>query len=356
MNQGRNMLTLALAALLALALLATPVIAASPAPGAGFWPIQTGINRDGILDQDEIDQLARSVVLIGNIQHGEVVATGSGAIIESDGLVLTCAHVVEGAEQVAIAFNGNGLPEWRYLGDVVRTGDVDAALIALRSDMNGHSLKGSLNLPHIPIRVATARRGDSVYVFGYPAFGNQNLWWSQGYIVGVESGYFNGQQVPMYYMSNAVAAPGDSGGPVVNGNGELVGILTFGRTDSTGELMHGILSAYVALMDLGYRLTQQAPRQSSPSCASAPPPRMIVNHYGRVTFTTGQPVRLRAGPGTNYQVLARLPEGATFYVTDGPRCVEPYWWWQVQVRTNRGVISGWMAEGVVGNYFIEPLD
>jgi hypothetical protein len=89
-----------------------------------------------------------------------------------------------------------------------------------------------------------------------------------------------------------------------------------------------------------------------PPCASAPPPRMLVNHIGRVTFTTGEPVRVRTGPSTSQTILTLLPEGTVFYVNGGPVCGEPYWWWSVQTGTG---ISGWMAEGVVGNYFIEPF-
>jgi uncharacterized protein YraI len=79
---------------------------------------------------------------------------------------------------------------------------------------------------------------------------------------------------------------------------------------------------------------------------------MLVNHIGRVTFTTGEPVRVRTGPSTSQTILTLLPEGTIFYVNGGPVCGEPYWWWSVQTGTG---ISGWMAEGVVGNYFIEPF-
>jgi hypothetical protein len=87
-------------------------------------------------------------------------------------------------------------------------------------------------------------------------------------------------------------------------------------------------------------------------CATAPAPRMLVGHVGRVTFSTGEPVRVRTGPGTANAILTLLPEGTIFYVNGGPVCAEPYWWWSVQTGTG---ISGWMAEGVVGNYFIEPF-
>jgi len=94
------------------------------------------------------------------------------------------------------------------------------------------------------------------------------------------------------------------------------------------------------------------PMPTLPPCMSAPPPRMIVSHIGRVTFSTGEPVRVRTGPGTGNAILTLLPEGTIFYVSGGPACAEPYWWWSVQTSTG---IIGWMAEGVVGNYFIEPF-
>lgn len=91
---------------------------------------------------------------------------------------------------------------------------------------------------------------------------------------------------------------------------------------------------------------------TSPECAGAPAPRMIVGEQGRVTFTTGTPVNVRTGPGLGYDSVAQLPEGALFDVTSGPTCAEGYYWWSV--RTDTG-LTGWMAEGIVGNYFIEPL-
>jgi len=87
-------------------------------------------------------------------------------------------------------------------------------------------------------------------------------------------------------------------------------------------------------------------------CASAPPPRMILNHVGRVTFTSGLPSRVRTGPGTNYDILTLVPEGRLFYVTGGPVCGDPFWWWSVQTSTG---VNGWMAEGVVGEYYLEPF-
>ncbi len=354
-------LTPAFAVLLALAVLATPVVAASSSPGAGFCLAQTGIDRDGVLDPAEIAQLERIVVLVGNMQRGRIVATGSGTIVSPEGLILTSAHVVEGAEQVAVGMldDPDDPPSWRYLGEVViaiADERIDAALIELRSDMRGRPLAGFPDLPDIPLtEVANeVHRGDTVYIFGYPDIGDNHLVMTQGNISSVENGVINGQRMPVRYLTDAEIAPGSSGGLAVNGNGEFVGIPTLVQFEyDTGGRLGGILPGRVALMAVqGDYHSSPRPAPGGPSCAGAPPPRMIVNHFGRVTFTTGEAVRVRTGPGTNYRIRTYLPEGAVFFVTGGPVCAGKYWWWSV--RISRGT-TGWMAEGAVGNYFIEPF-
>lgn len=360
-KSGWGTLTLAFAVLSALAVLATPVVAASSASETCLWVAQTGIDRDGKLDPAEIARLERIVVLIGNMQRGRIVATGSGTLVSPEGLILTNAHVVEGAEQVAVGMldDSGDPPRWRYLGEVViaiADEHVDVALIALRGDMHGRRLTSFPDLPDIPLtEVANeVRRGDTVYIFGYPGIGDDYLVMTQGNISSVENGVINGQRMPVRYLTDAEIAPGNSGGLVVNGNGEFVGIPTFVQTeDVTGGRLGGILPGRVALMAVqGDYHSSSQPAPGGPSCAGAPPPRMVVGYFGRVTFTTGEAVRVRTGPGTNYRIRTYLPEGTVFYVTGGPVCAGGYWWWSV--RTSRG-ITGWMAEGVVGNYFIEPF-
>ena len=79
---------------------------------------------------------------------------------------------------------------------------------------------------------------------------------------------------------------------------------------------------------------------------------MQVGHGGRVTYSTGVPVRLRSGPGVGYPILQLLPEGTTFTVMAGPTCADSYNWWGVHLPSG---VEGWVAEGVPGNYYIEPF-
>ncbi|MBN1680296.1 MAG: trypsin-like peptidase domain-containing protein [Anaerolineae bacterium] len=233
-----------------------------------------GINRDGILDRSEIAQVAHSVVLIANVQNDRIYATGTGTITSPDGLIVTNAHVVEGSEQVAVALldDINDPPEYRYLGEVINYDlDTDVALIAIRYDIDGvRVLSADLSLPYIPALVAAADvfRGDEVYIFGYPGIGDDYLVVTTGSIVSVENGEVNGERMPIWYRTDAEIAPGNSGGLVVNGNGEFIGIPTFVRAESeTGGRLGGIRPAQVAMMAImdDQTLVAEAPALVVPS-------------------------------------------------------------------------------------------
>ncbi len=61
-------------------------------------------------------------------------------------------------------------------------------------------------------------------------------------------------------------------------------------------------------------------------------------------------LNLRAGPGTDNEVLARLAPLETFLVLDGVECNGPYAWYQINYRGQ----VGWIAEGYDGQYYAEP--
>lgn len=216
-----------------------------------------GVNQDGVLDRFEIEQIASSVVLVANVQDDRIVATGTGTITTAEGLIITNAHVVEDAEVVVIGVltDINDPPELQYVGEVVSAdSNIDVALVAIRYNRDGQRIESStLNLPYIPVSLAPDEvfRGDNVYIFGYPGIGDDYLVVTTGSIVSVENGEVNGERVPVWYRTDAEIAPGNSGGLVVNGNGDFVGIPTFVRSESTtGGRLGGIRPAEVALMSV----------------------------------------------------------------------------------------------------------
>jgi uncharacterized protein YgiM (DUF1202 family) len=84
-------------------------------------------------------------------------------------------------------------------------------------------------------------------------------------------------------------------------------------------------------------------------CPAAPPVRLIVLERGKVT-ENNQRLNLRSGPGVEYNSLALLPEGAVFFVLDGPACSGGFTWFRVSYRGR----VGWLAEGDSTQYYVEP--
>ena len=86
-------------------------------------------------------------------------------------------------------------------------------------------------------------------------------------------------------------------------------------------------------------------------CPGALPSILIVGERGRVTRTDdGRWLNLRAGPGTDNDVLAQLGPLEGFMVLDGVECDGPYAWYQIDY----GGTLGWIAEGYDGQYYAEP--
>ena len=78
---------------------------------------------------------------------------------------------------------------------------------------------------------------------------------------------------------------------------------------------------------------------------------LIVGERGRVTQNDdGRWLNLRAGPGTENDVIAQLAPLEDFLVLGGVVCAGPYAWYQIDFR---GTV-GWIAEGFEGQYFAEP--
>jgi hypothetical protein len=79
---------------------------------------------------------------------------------------------------------------------------------------------------------------------------------------------------------------------------------------------------------------------------------LVKGDYGDVTFSNGQPVNVRETPSKNGKKRSQMPEGTRFHIIDGPICADDINWWQIE--TEDGQHYGWIAEGLNGEYFVEP--
>ncbi len=132
---------------------------------------------------------------------------GSGFIISPDGFVLTNAHVVEGADDVFVTLTDKREYKAKIIGTDRRT---DVALV---------KIDGS-NLPRLTIGDSSKLRvGEWVIAIGSP-FGLENT--VTAGIVSAQS-RDTGDYLPLIQTDVAVN-PGNSGGPLINMRGEVVGI------------------------------------------------------------------------------------------------------------------------------------
>ena len=144
------------------------------------------------------------------------VKAGSGVVIDPSGLILTNNHVVEGAAEVTVSFE-NG--DEYTTSDILTDPDTDVAL--LRIDPKD---LGDRTLPSVPLAdSARTQVGDWVLAFGSPL--NQQFSMTAGIVSG-KSRTTGLAARENFIQHDAAINPGNSGGPLVNLDGEIVGINT----------------------------------------------------------------------------------------------------------------------------------
>ncbi|MEN1729186.1 MAG: serine protease [Pseudomonadota bacterium] len=198
------------------------------------------------LTTEQIDQISRTVVRIVAEQNGQAVATGSGTLISADGRIFTNRHVIEGANDYVIEVLGdlNELPVPTYRASLSGYSmDLDFAVIQIDRSADGEALDaGELSLPFLPNQDQLASRGDSIFVFGYPGISEGYLAFTEGTVTTIRNGTMNDERVPVWFQTDAQISPGNSGGLVVNEDGEMVGIPTSVISEGeTGGRLGGIL-------------------------------------------------------------------------------------------------------------------
>jgi S1-C subfamily serine protease len=139
---------------------------------------------------------------------------GSGVLIDADeGLILTNAHVIEGAEEITVAFNdGRELPAQRIGADAT----TDIAVIRIEAQPA---------LPAIPFGNSDGLEvGDFVLALGNPFLIGRTV--TSGIVSALHRNNVGIEQYEDFIQTDAAIYPGHSGGPLINLRGELVGLNT----------------------------------------------------------------------------------------------------------------------------------
>lgn len=153
---------------------------------------------------------------------------GSCVLINSNGYYLTNAHLVKKADSVLISKPRSEDSNY-YAKVIFRSNEYDLALL--------YSPYKTANTSPVFVSQKTPQLGDYLFTLGYPkrgiVFGEGSLSSHTGHLDDTSS-----------YQVSIPANPGNSGGPIVNAQGEIIGLVT-GRHPNNNAATYAIKSLYI---------------------------------------------------------------------------------------------------------------
>jgi S1-C subfamily serine protease len=165
-------------------------------------------------------------------QDGKLhTALGTGVVVDEDGTILTCEHVVNNAEEIMITFYDGTESSAKVAGSQPEN---DMAILI------PEIIPDNL-IPAVLASASTLNIGDQVVAVGGP-FGISNTLTS-GVVSGLERSFKspeNGLVLKHLIQFDAAVNPGSSGGPLVDRYGEVVGIVDALLNPTGQEVFIGI--------------------------------------------------------------------------------------------------------------------
>ncbi|OFY05024.1 MAG: hypothetical protein A2W93_11890 [Bacteroidetes bacterium GWF2_43_63] len=221
------------------------------------------------------------------------IGLGSGFFV-GENIIATNYHVIEGAT-TAYCYLNNSTEKYKIEGYLAADESVDLILLKVTG----------LNKPTIKFSSTTATPGQKVYVIGSPKGLPATI--SDGIVSGLRD--FEGYQL---IQITAPISPGSSGGPVLNSNGELIGIsvgqladgqnLNFAIPKSNLELLISVKKTYAMSISSLYSTKNKSSYSTE------------ANYYGKdKIFDIG--IVKRDKPGLSLDYFANIKEHSIFFFT-----------------------------------------
>lgn len=224
-------------------ILLSSVLHGSDSISASSVSMISGTTR--VVDMDDVlssifDNVSNSIVQIVSVtpplfnlnpQSQNTTEVGAGFIYDDAGHIVTANHVLAGANSVSVVFKDGD----RYNATVVgRDAFTDTAVLKIGD--NNNTTFNETNISSVPVTLGNSsslRIGDRVVTIGYPFASKIAM--TAG-IIG-QTDYllyfpFLGYSVPNTILTDVAVNPGNSGGPLINMRGEVVGMI-YGRLNPT---------------------------------------------------------------------------------------------------------------------------
>jgi len=210
----------------------TPVAPAAPvatsvSSGGGEAPTAEQIYRDdapGVVVITDTQTQDLPPTLFGGPDSQQVRVLGSGFVLDTQGDIVTNDHVVDGSTAVRVGFSGGATYPARVLGTDPST---DIALI--RVDAPATALH-PLSLVDTPAQV-----GDTVYAIGNPFGLDRTMTAGIVSAVGRAIQAPNGLAIEDAIQTDAAVNHGNSGGPLIDRTGHVIGVNSQIETGGTSQ-------------------------------------------------------------------------------------------------------------------------
>jgi S1-C subfamily serine protease len=172
----------------------------------------------------------------------EIQGTGSGFIVGRNGLIITAWHVIEGADKIAVEYQGELYPAECVTGDK----NLDIAVLRVK-----HEFVTCLKI----VSSESATVSEKVFTVGFPNVEIQGT--EPKYTEGVINAKSGVGGLVKYFQISVPIQPGNSGGALVNAKGEVVGMVTaklneLYTLDKTGSIPQNVNYALKSSFILPY--------------------------------------------------------------------------------------------------------
>lgn len=168
---------------------------------------------------EDLDLIRQAIVLVSN-----PMGYGAGFVIDPSGLIVTNYHVVEDEEFHRVTFYRPGGEAPRVIDDVELVAFSrlrDIALLQIAPDAMPPEPLTALSLAADD----SAHVGDVCFAIGNPGMGGAIL--SQTVSEGILSSLQRNFSDVLYIQTTAAVNPGNSGGPLLNRRGQVIGLITY---------------------------------------------------------------------------------------------------------------------------------